>query len=365
MRIVLITPWFPTNARPSSGLFVWRDALALAERHDVRVLHLDWNDDTATLPDVLASGIDASRVQLSRINPAAYGQARSFVEEATRGADVVHTHALPVLVPFANRRPAPAGASWVHTEHWSGVATDDRLPLAQRAMRRLLLPQLGRPDVVVVAAQRLADAVRQFRTSRVDIVPNVVPSGGPLVEAPRDPGRLRLAGVGGLIAGKDPLMALATVGALRDKGVTADLTWVGDGPLRQPMMTAAERAGLTERLTLAGTLPTSAVYQTLDDADMFLLPTLTDFFCVSVAEALTRGRPIVSGANTGARDYAGAQVAEFVATQSPQAYADAVIALRERTKTMTAADIAATVEGKFTPEAVAARLTEVYESLRA
>lgn len=96
---------------------------------------------------------------------------------------------------------------------------------------------------------------------------------------------------------------------------------------------------------------------------MFVLPTLGDNFCIVVAEALTQGRPVVSGAETGAVDYSQPSVSEFVHEQTPAAYAEAITSLRDRTAMLSAGDVAATVRGAFTPAVVAGKLTTVYRAL--
>ncbi|QAY68919.1 glycosyltransferase family 4 protein [Xylanimonas protaetiae] len=362
MKILLVTPWFPTTVAPESGLFVLRDALALAMVADVSVLHLDWNSDTTSLAGI-DPAIRVQRVRLDRRDPRAYLRARKHVRAAARQADVVHTHALTGLVPFLVGRPAPARSPWVHTEHWSGLTASETLGRAERVMRRLLLPVLRRPDVVVVACRRLAEPIGALRRGRVEVVPCVVDDPPQVREATRDPHLLRLVGVGGLIDRKGPLTALATVAELRRRGMPAQLTWVGTGPLREAVLDAAKEAGLEEDVHLAGALPPAEVAAELDAADMFILPTSGDNFCVVVAEALTHGRPVVSGASTGAVDYAVAAVSEFVESRDAFAYADAVVSLRERTARMSAADIAGTVRGAFSSEAVAHRLMAVYGQL--
>ncbi len=363
MRVLLVTPWFPTKAAPESGLFVLRDAAALAAAGvDVSVLHLDWLHDTETLAG-LDPRVRVRRVRLSRADPTAYASARRLVRAAAQDADVVHTHALTGLVPFLVGRPAPHDTPWVHTEHWSGLTSPETLSPALRAVRRLLVPVLRRPDAVVVACRRLVSALRPTRTGPVEVVPCVVDGPSQVVEAPRDMACLRLVGVGGLIARKGPLTALETLAALREQGVDATLTWVGDGPLREDVSRAAALAGLSDRVRLTGALPPDGVAAELDAADLFLLPTTGDNFCVVVAEALVHGRPVVSGSATGAVDYARPAVSEFVDGQDPARYADAVLRLRERTRGLTAQDVADTVEGAFGSDVVARLLLELYGRL--
>ena len=351
----MVTPWFPTGDDPVAGRFVWREVSALAALHDVRVLHLDWQRmgtdlDAADLP------AEVTRVPLDRRRPSDFARARRAVRSAARGAEVVHTHALTGLLPWADRRVHDG--PWVHTEHWSGLSTPATLSLPQRAIRRLLLPSLARPDVVVAESRILFDAVREHRRGPIALVPCVVPR-APLVERPRGP-RLRLVAVGGLIPRKGPLEAVDMVADLVTAGHDVALTWVGGGPLHEQVREHADRLSVGDRVDLVGAQDDAGVRRHLQAADMFVLPTRGENFSVVVAEALVAGRPVVSGVPTGAVDYAPPAVSRFVEEHTGPAYAEAVSELAAATSELSAADVAATVGDAFSPAHVAEALTAVY-----
>jgi len=356
VRILIVTPWFPTAEHPESGIFVAREAAALAERHNVHVLHMDWNHADATpLP---VDGARVTRRAFRRHRPSDLLRARRVVRRVARDADVVHTHALPGLLPWLIGRPAPA--PWVHSEHFSGLTAPETLRGPERALTRMLRRVLRRPALVVAESERLASAVRSARSGPVAVVPCVVPSAA-VADRPREAGVLRLVGVGGLIPRKGPDVAVEAVAELRQRGVDARLVWVGGGPLFERLDDMVRARGLEDAVTFTGPLPTEGVEAALDGADLFILPTLGDNFCVVVAEALSHGRPVVTGSQTGAVDYAPAEASIFVSTHEPVAYADAVIELARRTAHLTAAAIAGMVRGRFSPEHVRMLLEAGYE----
>lgn len=353
-----MTPWFPTANTPVSGVFVQREVEALAADHDVRVLHLDWQRGEA-LPAASRDGYAYRRVALSRMNPLAYLAARRTTARLARDVDVVHTHALTVLVPWLLGRPGRRGQPWVHSEHWSGISAPQTLGRGERLALSALGQRLRAPDAVIAESSRLAHAIGRYRAAEVDIVPCVVEASA--VEERVDDGVLRLLGIGGLIPRKGPLLAVQALSSLVERGVDARLTWVGNGPQREEMLEEAARRGITDRLRLTGALDRWGVEAELARASVFLLPTQGDNFCVVVAEALLNGRPVVSGAATGAVDYSSPQVSRFVDVQSGPAYADAVLDLAGATAPLSAEDIAATVEGRFSRSAVAAQLTAILQ----
>lgn len=357
MRILVVTPWFPTADSPVSGVFVRREVEALSSAHEVTVLHLDWQQRTAWNAES-AEDYAYRHEALSRVDPRAYARSRRIVAELARAHDIVHTHSLTGLIPWALGRPAK-GIPWVHSEHWSAIAAPETIGFGGRCALALLGHSLRRPEAVIAESSRLAAGICRFRAAPTEIVPCVVDP----VDVADPPERLplRLVSVGGLIPRKGPLLAIEALDVLTRRGVDATLTWVGDGPLRDDVLAEAADRGLSDRVRLTGGLDDEGVSLALGAAALFLLPTQGDNFCVVAAEALTHGRPIVSGAATGAVDYAAPEVSRFVAAQTGSAYADAIVDLASATAGMSAVDIAATVKGRFTRAAVCARLSEIYQ----
>ncbi|GAA2516282.1 glycosyltransferase [Rarobacter incanus] len=363
MRILIVTPWFPTTALPHSGVFVVRDAVALSGRHSVRVIHLVSPQHLGPDPrSARVRDIPVTRVPMSRANPLHWLRAARTVRAAARAADVVHTQAISGLLPFALARPSRT-AAWVHTEHWSALTTPGTLPRWARPFIRPISRLLARPDVVTAVCERLAAPIRAVRTGPVRVIGCVVAAPAGLVDLAPQPGPLALVGVGALVPRKGPLMAVRTVAELVDRGVDARLTWVGDGPQRADAVALARDLGVGERLTLTGSLDDAGVRARLDAARLMLIPTLGDNFCTVVAEALSHGRPVVSGIETGASEYTAPAVGAFVADQTPGAYADAVQAVLASTSKMSAADVAATLGDQFWPANVAGAYTRIYEDV--
>tara|TARA_R100000365_G_C2748490_1_gene80164 strand:+ start:1577 stop:2425 length:849 start_codon:yes stop_codon:yes gene_type:complete len=281
-----------------------------------------------------------------------------LVRAAAARSDVVHTHSLTGLLPWLFGRPTPA--AWVHSEHWSALTSPRTVSLPLRIALRVLRPLLRRPDIVIVESSRLESAVRRVRTGPIVRVPCIVPTPAGIAPRPRE---LRLVAVGGLIPRKGPRLAIRCVGELRSRGVRATLTWVGDGPLRDAIESEIAACDLSDAITLVGSLDAEGVASELNDASLFLLPTQGDNFCVAAAEALLHGRPIVSGAATGALDYTPADAGRFVSTQTPEAYADAVIDLYEKTADLSATQIVAQVGDRFSPSSVRSEIEDVYREL--
>ena len=78
---------------------------------------------------------------------------------------------------------------------------------------------------------------------------------------------------------------------------------------------------------------------------------------------MVSGRPICASDQGGHTEYADPRFSEIVFDQTPEAYAEAIIRLRDKTRSTTAAEIAASVEQWFTAETVAAQYGAIYRDL--
>ncbi len=358
MKVVVVSTWLPTPAAPVTGTFVRKDAQALARDHEVSLIHLAPPTALASAPrEELDGAVRVTRIPFRWDRPADLARARSLVMQRLDGADLLHTMAFSSLLPLAFSRPR---VPWVHTEHWSGISVPASVSPVGPYTIPLLAQLLRRPDVVVPVCEFLARPVRRYRSGPVQVVPCIVDQ-PVVVPERRAPGStLRLVSVGGLVEGKDPLLAVDTVAELLRRGVPAQLTWVGEGPLRGPVLGRAQRLGVADRVSLVGARGRAQVAGHLQDADLFLLPTRHENFCVSAAEALANGRPVVVGAIGGQAEYVDDAVGQLVVSRTPQAYADAVLGVRDRLAGVAAERIAAGVRRRFDEDAVRVGYREVY-----
>ncbi len=360
MRVLAVSTWLPTDAHPTTGTFVVKDAQAIASLgHDVALVHLvpPTQADAPTRGEL--GGMPVTRVPMATHRPADIAAAGRTLRAMASKADLLHTMAFSSLLPTAGWRcPVP----WVHTEHWSGLTAPQTLPLAWRLVLPSLTPLLRAPDVVTAVCDYLAAPIRRMRRRRPTlVVPCIVPAppGGPRPRPADD--TLDLVSVGALVDRKDPLLAVDVVAELRRRGHPVHIRLVGQGQLAEAVQQRAAHLGIAAKVELVGTRDREGVLAELARADLFLGPTRGDNFFVSCAEALVSGRPVVVGATGGQGEYIDPVVGVTVARQYPTAYADAVEQVLEQTRELSAGQISDTVGDRFEPDVVAQGYQHAYD----
>jgi glycosyltransferase involved in cell wall biosynthesis len=99
-----------------------------------------------------------------------------------------------------------------------------------------------------------------------------------------------LANVGRLAEQKNQGFLFGTLQQLPD----ATLLLVGDGELATDLRRAAASSGVADRVRFTGELPPREVSAVLSQADLFLLPSLYESFCMAAVEAMYYGLPVVA-----------------------------------------------------------------------
>ncbi|OLT10804.1 hypothetical protein BJF77_07575 [Kocuria sp. CNJ-770] len=358
MRVVVLTTWYPSAQRPGETPFIARHVRAIARHHDVSVLHVQILRTGACTREQW-EGIPVVRLPLHPLRPATVLRAYRWIGRSLAEAHVMHTmpfSAALIALLSVRRRP------WVHTEHWNGVLTPEQNgPLWRRLAwsRRIL----RLPDRTTGVSSVMCEVLRRFApASRVERIGNVVEHAPSVTEPPR--GRiLELVSVGALRALKDPLLAVEAVAWLRAAGHDVRLTWCGAGELEQDVRARIREHGLEDRVLLVGSVGTEEVQRRLGAADVFLLPSRSETFCVAAAEALAAGRPVVMGAVGGQRDFVHPGNGRLVAERTPEAFGRAVLEVAYGHGLLSAQEMAEEVRGVYGAERVAADLDRLYRSV--
>ncbi|HWF53242.1 MAG TPA: glycosyltransferase family 4 protein [Solirubrobacteraceae bacterium] len=109
---------------------------------------------------------------------------------------------------------------------------------------------------------------------------------------------LRLLELGRLEPRKRPELGIDTLAQLRHTGAPVSLVIAGDGPMAGELAARASAAGVGERVRLLGRVSEQDKWRLLDTADVLLFGSTLEGFGLVVAEAQSRGVPVVAAAGT-------------------------------------------------------------------
>ena len=311
LNILFMTAWYPSEQQPGAGIFVREHAKAVGLRHRVMILHLagwdrhlpaKWSVERIEQPAV-SEGIPTYRVRyrLSPIPGAGSGlrywstwRAYDYLVAHGFRPDLIHAHVHASALPAALLGKAH-GIPVVVTEHSTAFP---RKLLGRRHIweARLSFRLACR---VLPVSRSLQRSIEEYGIhARFQIVPNAVdtrlfqPGPGGRTGA----GPLKLLFVGSLADAhrKGMPYLLDALLMLREQRNDWQLDVVGDGPLRTVYEQHVRQLHLADKVTFHGRQAKPAVAWFMQQADLFVLPSLWENLPCVILEAMATGLPIVA-----------------------------------------------------------------------
>lgn len=108
--------------------------------------------------------------------------------------------------------------------------------------------------------------------------------------------------VGQLTLGKNVHSILHAARILSIRGLAFSIWIAGDGPLRWELQNAAVQLHISNWVTFLGQIPYESVGFAYQEADVFVMPTFSDYRSMSVLEAMRFGKPIIDSIADGCVD---------------------------------------------------------------
>jgi glycosyltransferase involved in cell wall biosynthesis len=139
----------------------------------------------------------------------------------------------------------------------------------------------------------------------------------------------------------------------------AHLVIIGDGELRQDLLSLAESLHVESRFHLAGELPSAEANTIVANCDVFLFPSTVEAMGLALAEAMLLGRPIVASDIPVIAHLLG-DGGILAPTNDPEAWATSIRRILSDAALASALGVSAQrIAGKYTPE----EMTRQYLSL--
>lgn len=219
--------------------------------------------------------------------------------------DLVHCQGIHTLVPVMGMLGARrSGIPYLVTFHTGGH--DSRVRMKLRWLQWMVLSPLLRRAAGLIAVSGFEAALWHRVPGLARIPIEVIPNGAemPTPDPMPAPDRDLVVSVGRLVEYKGHQRAIAALRELRKMRPQARLRIVGSGGYEAALWRAAARAGVTDRVEIAG-IPGQdrlAMANLLARAGVVVLLSEYEAHPVAVMEAASLGRPVIVADTTGLRE---------------------------------------------------------------
>jgi glycosyltransferase involved in cell wall biosynthesis len=327
VRVLFLTTSYPTGETDSRGIHIHRLASSLVVAGvEVSVIvpagrsrHTDYTLNGVAVHPVnywipryqtLAEGLGGIMPNLKQ-RPALILQVPLMLlamllacRRRTGDVDLIHAHwMIPAgLIAAISKRGRPV----VVTSHGGDVDLASRSKL----MRMVAGWVIDRVDLCLGVSEAIVQSLAELRPGSAICRFQPLGVDGPdrQTSAPCEAaatwglgeGELHVVFVGSLIDRKQPGLLVDAVADLRSHDISVVAAFVGDGPLRRELETAVSSAGLD--VTFAGDTPPVQVAAWLRNADVLVLPSLSEGRPVVIMEAMAAALPVVATDIPGVRE---------------------------------------------------------------
>ena len=252
--------------------------------------------------DVLVWGLRLPHRTLShRLRMATMVLVAASVADRVResGFTYLHAHFAAYHTEFVMALSRLTGLPYGFTAHATGIWKD----------RNILAEKIAGARLVMTCSQYNADHLRNLATQNADVV-HLVYHGldmEEIREAPPIPAgkATRFLAVGRLVPKKGFADLIAAFARLIERGYDAHLTIFGDGPERAHLGALISRHGISEVVSMPGTVINRMVLEAIGQSNVFVAPSVRgpdgnlDGIPHVILEAMTMGRPVVASRISG------------------------------------------------------------------
>lgn len=391
MRVVVLPSWYPTGDLPYAGGFIRSAALALAEQGlDVTVMFpelrslLEWRPGAGSgdLSERSDGPMREWRWRGFRWWPRERHGTVAFTSAARRlMADFVAEHGQPDLVHAHVVLPAGAAARklaeiwdipFVLTEH-AGPFSMMTATAWQRWGTRAAIADAA---AVTAVSPALVRAMRDEGLTRdISVIPNTLDplfaetaeriaadTSDASANSARSHEAPRFLTVSALQPGKGLDVLLRAMAELTGTLPEATLTIAGAGPAGAWLRPMADGLGVRERVKFIGALAGPAAVRTaMLECDVFVLPSRSETFGVTLIEALACGRPVVATRCGGPESIVTPECGSLAPVDDPLSLARAMRDVAANTRSFPPAALARGCLARFGPKIIGRRYVEVFE----
>ena len=330
MKIAILVPLFPPKWLAGTEIATYNIAEHLAKRgHDV---HVVTTLDKGLPREGTEQGFYVHRIGFPRVRflGIMIFWLKALLLLKKLKPDVVHAQSTTMGIPGILAKRLLKKPYTVY-----GRGSEVYLPwLFKTPISKLIL---RRADVVIALTEDMKTEMQKISSRDVAVIPNGIDLESyedlPTKAAIRDRLGLNSADsiilfVGTLRPVKGLKYLIQAMNIVRQKDTNVRLILVGDGVGRQSLERFVKELDLGDRVTFVGKVPNEKVPEYMSASDVFVLPSLSEGFPVTILEAMASGLPIVATRVRGLPEIVKDGESGFlVEPRNPEQLADRVLTL--------------------------------------
>ncbi len=381
-HILFISSWYPNRNNPTHGIFNRAFAEAAALCNTVSVLHV-CSDEHLTqefeLVESTEKNIRTVIVYYKKITSAFPGlSALQKRKQLLRGFEMGYRHLFstgsrPGLIQLNVVMPAGIGAKhlsqsygipYIINEGWSGYCPADG------SYKGLLMKYFTKK--IIAGAQRIMPVSKDLETcmqahglkGNYTIVPNVVNTElfRPMPAEPHSGTRfIHISALDDSQKNVSGIIRAFKQALIKQSDLTLQIVGEGDG--RAGLQQLVKDLQLHHAVSFTGRLMGQAIVQAIHQSDALVMFSNYETFCLTIAEALACGKPVITSRAGGLTDHIGPELGITIAKKDEAGLSEAFLKFSSIKSSYDPEVLRRFITEHYTVEKVGKLLTEVYNDV--
>ena len=374
MRILIIARGYPTPKYPLNGIFEFDQAKALADLgHEVIFAALDmrslrrwrhWGAESFIQDKVHIEGLslpggNIPKPLLHKLRTAALSELYARILKRYGKPDLIHSHFIELgyaTTQVLLREQIPL----VHTEHYSGMNQAVISDYYQR-LGASTYPKLSK---IIVVSHALKDKLHTTFNIDPVVIPNIIDlrQFSANIQA-KSESTFNYLSVGGLTPNKNMDVLIQAFHQAFSADRSVSLRIIGEGTQHSALETLIKQLHLANQVHLLGLKDRQAIAEIMQESHAFVLASKSETFGLAYLEAMAMGLPVLASRCGGPEDFVSAENGLLVAVDSMEELAQGLRTLKDNITRYDRHRIAQNVKTRYSPDAIATQLSELYRSL--
>ncbi len=374
MRLLIVSRGFPTEKYNLNGIFEYDQAKALVQAgNEVIFAAIDfrsirrwrkWGYETLDKDGIHIEALNIPcgripKVILNKYREIALKKLYQKITDKYGEPDIIHSHFLEIgyaTVKAFKETKIPI----VLTEHLSSI---NQIEISAY-LKKTGEFTYSKVNQLITVSSLLSDSIRRkFKVDSI-VVPNVIDSSSFSFDANknRSDGFVFIT-TGGLVKRKGiDILIKAFYDAFKDK-TEVSLYIYGEGEERKNLEELIRYYGLNKQVFLMGLTDRKIIAKRMQESHCFVLASKLETFGVAYIEAMATGLPVIATKCGGPEDFVNKRNGVLIAVDDHRELSEAMQHMRGNMNDYDGAAISLEIRNKFSSDAVAGQLMNVYLDL--
>jgi glycosyltransferase involved in cell wall biosynthesis len=379
VHVLFISSWYPNKLRPMLGIFVRRQAAALAKECNVSAIYIG-ADDNESIEETVEDNVYTIRFYYKRVNGAipiysslirlrryiaAWNKAIDLFIQKRGKPDIINSAIVFPVSIIAKRLKKKWQVPYVISEHWTGYLPEDGR-YKGFMMKRLAKTAISKASAVITDSSRLKNRMQELGLSnQYYSIPNIVDTNlFNIANTKTSTASINFIHISSFDDEQKNVSGIIKAFArVISNYPNTSLTLVGDGEMKSTLQKLSHSLNLDNAITFTGLKTGTELVQLIQQANAFILFSNYENMPCVMLETMACGVPVIGTRTGDVPEVINSKNGILIDARNEDQLAEAMITVIKNKGNFDPLTIRAEVVNKVSPTEIAKQFLAVYNKV--